>query len=333
MSMNEQWSFWQRQMMGETPDTTPGHPHSGFYRGRALDRAKQVTVNEAIAIWRTEDGKLFFKSSVGRIVTDPDRIDEIFSRVCRKPITRELFMSVCEGGLFPDELEQPEAPARGLGDNLASLAPHEAVAAEIADLLERFQAWLKTLPNGIEDDNQDAKAANYAKEIAALGKKADETHKTEKAPHLEAGRAVDAAWKPIVAAADSAKRAILAPTTEYRRKRAAAEEKARQAELARLREEAARAHAEAVAQAAASEEAAPPPPRPAPVALPPKRASGLRTVKVVVIDDLAALAAQLAAMPNPPEDFAEACRKAARKMLDAGAEAKGARLIEEQRAA
>lgn len=330
---NDQWAFWLAQIGGKKPDTTPGYPHSGFYRGRALDRAKNTTVNEAIAIWRDEAGSLFFKSSVGRIVTDPDRIDEIFSRVCRKPITRELFMSVCEGGLFPDELEQAEEPARGIGDNLASMAPHEAMSAEITDLLERFQAWLKTLPNGIENDDQDGKAANYAKEIAALGKKADETHKAEKAPHLEAGRAVDQAWKPVVAKADHAKKTILAPTTEYRRKRAAAEEKARQAELARLREESERAHAEAVAQAAASAEPVAPPPRPAPVALPPKRATGLRTVKVVEIDDLPALAAQLAALPNPPEDFVDACRKAARKMLDAGAEAKGARLIEEQRAA
>lgn len=330
MSVSNQFDFWIEQIGGRSPETTPGHPHSGFYRGRALDRAKNTTVNEAIAIWRDENGQLFFKSSIGRIVTDPARIDEIFSRVCRKPITRELFMSVCEGGQFPDELEPS---TRGMGDNLASMAPHEAMAAEIADLLERFQSWLKTLPNGIENDDQDGKAANYAKEIASLGKKADETHKTEKAPHLEAGRAVDAAWKPIVAAADAAKKAILAPTTEYRRKRAAAEEKARQVELARLREDAARAHAEAVAQAAASPEPVAPPPRPAPVALPPKRATGLRTVKVVVIDDLAALAAQLAAMPNPPEDFMDACRKAARKMLDAGAAANGARLIEEQRAA
>jgi hypothetical protein len=333
MSTNTQWDFWLAQMAGKQPETTPGHPPSGFYRGRALDGAKQVTVNEAIAIWRDEDGKLFFKSSVGRIVTDADRIDEIFSRVCRKPITRELFMQVCEGGQFPDEIEHPAEADRGMGDNLAGLAPHEAVSAEIADLLERFQGWLKTLPNGIEDDTQDAKAANYAKEIASLGKKADETHKREKAPHLEAGRAVDAAWKPVVAAADSAKRAILAPTTEYRRKRAAAEERARQAELARLREEAERAHAEAMAQAEKDEAAAPPPPKPAPVALPPKRPTGLRTVKVVVIDDLAAIAAQLAALPNPPEDFVEICRKAARKMLEAGAPANGARLIEEQRAA
>ena len=319
MGNPEQYIWWQRALAGERGELTRGDPKSGFYRDRS----------RACAIWRDENGALQVSVTSGFCPRNPDEIDDAFGSWAGHPISYEDYKNFLETGRWPDSIDPP-APA--IGDNMAGMEPHERVLAEIKDLQERFDAWLKTLPNGIENDTQDAKAANYAKEIAALGTKADDTHKAEKAPHLEAGRKVDAAWKPVVAAAADAKKKILAPTTTYRVKRAAEAERARQAEQERLRAESQRAHEEAVAAAERGEGPAAAP-VPSPIQTIPKRATGLRNVKVVQIDDLPTLAAQLAALPNPPEEFVEVCRKLARKMLEAGAETKGARLVNEQRAA
>ena len=135
-----------------------------------------------------------------------------------------------------------------------------------------------------------------------------------------------------MAAADAAKKAILAPTLDYRKRRAAEEDAKRQEELKRQREaqEAARKAAEEARAAGAS---GAPAPAPAPVQLAPKKPTGLRTVRVCQITDLQAIAAQIAAMDNPPAEFVDACRTIARRMLESGAAVNGAEIVTEQRAA
>jgi hypothetical protein len=191
--------------------------------------------------------------------------------------------------------------------------------AEIDALKAEFDAWLGKLPAGIASNEEDKKLAQFAERMAEIRKRSEEVRVAEKEPHLKAGRDIDGRWKPIVDAADKARKDILIPSTEYRKARAAEEAKRRTAEVAKQR-------AEQAKQVEAGEHAAP-------VSLPPKKPTGLRTVQVVEITSLRDLAEQIATMNEVPSEFVDACRVIARRMLLAGAPVKGARLIEEQRAA
>jgi hypothetical protein len=58
----------------------------------------------------------------------------------------------------------------------------------------------------IEDQVSADRCANYADALSDLEKKAEAFRTAEKKPVLDQGRAIDARWKPIVTAADEAKR-------------------------------------------------------------------------------------------------------------------------------
>ncbi len=116
-------------------------------------------------------------------------------------------------------------------------SPVELFADEIASLKERIAAFPPiTEANAGEARDLIGLAKKLAKDIDA---KRDE----EKRPHLEAGRAIDAAYKPLVDAANAApaplSNALLAHINEQKRLAAEAAEKAR-----RLAEEEARRAAE-----------------------------------------------------------------------------------------
>lgn len=321
--MMHSWDFYLAAMRGETPETTPGKPHIGFYRSRH---------GYAVGIWpdATGDSLICVRTHGKPDLTSIEQIDAEFSRVCRNPITRNLFMEVLATGKWPEDVEPPQPDE--------TLPPAERIAAQIKALREQYA---KELPDGVRSEEEDAKAAKFAELAQALKKSAEDTHRVEKAPHLEKGRAVDKAWKPVIEAADEAKRAFLAPTRDYRIKRDAEERRKREAEIERQRQEAERIAREAAEQhrmdaavaTVMGEEPPPPPPPPPPITMPPKKPSGLRTVEVVEITDLRALALQIVESNQRPAEFDELLKKIARAWLKEGIEVKGARLTTEKRAA
>jgi hypothetical protein len=300
---NDHFAWWRAAMAGNRESVETAQ--CGYFR----------VGNRACSIYM-HAGELVAWVSDGFCPRTKDQIDEAFRHSWQQyPISYEVFAAFRETGRWP---EQPAPVAVEHADDAPE---HEKIKAEIEAVGAAAKEWLASLPNGISNDTEDGMAANYAKKLADLTKRAEDTRADQKKPILEAGRKIDGTWKPVVDLGETTRKAILAPTTEYRRKRAAEEAKARAAEEARLREEA-RKHA--------AETNAPVVP---PVTLPPKKPTGLRTVKVVEITSLQALAAQLASWNEPDEEFVETCRKIARKLLTAGVKVEGARLIDEQRAA
>jgi len=116
-----------------------------------------------------------------------------------------------------------------------------ALAEETRETVAAVSEWLKRGP--IEDTAAEAQAADalagLRKRITAL----EAAHKTDKAPHLDACRSVDAAYKPLIAAVTEAANRVNALI------------RARIKELDRQKEERARIAREA-AEAAAREAAA-----------------------------------------------------------------------------
>ena len=314
MSPHDQWHFWRQALAGNFHEDMiqRGNPQSGFYR----DRNKR-----GVAIWRDDQtGEILCSVTSGFCPRHADEIDELFGFVCRSPISDELYNHVAAGGAWPEHVETPEADE--------SLPPAERILAQIKALRDEYA---KALPNGVNSEEEDAKAANFAKQAQELIATAENTHRAEKAPFLEGGRKVDKDWKPAIDEADAAKRAFLAPTRDYRIRREAEERKAREAEIARQRQEAERLAREAAEREPCGEP--PPPPPPPPVTMPPKKPTGLRTVEVVEITDLRALAMQIVESNERPAEFDELLKKIARAWIKEGVEVKGARITVEKRAA
>ncbi|MFL1873933.1 hypothetical protein ACIKT0_01685 [Hansschlegelia beijingensis] len=333
MSTQQSWEWWSAALLGTFGPIHDGVPQSGFFRVR---RGKNGPW-EPVAIWRDDaaaDGWIALRT--GKQVNAID----IWTWACRHPISKEAYDRAVAGEGWADE--PPAAPEAGIGHNSASGDPAEVIRAELAGEAE-IAAELLAKP--IEDQAGVDKTAIWSKRVGELASKAEKARVAEKEPHLEAGRAVDAKWKPIVddAKALSAKLKRHAEPFLIAQKRAE-EERARRAaeEARRIREEAEAAARRAAAddeaekariaelerQAAAADQAA--------VA---KNASAgrtgariaLRTETKVIVSDFAAAAGYYVAARNP--DLVELIGRLAARDVKAGAEVPGTERRTEERAA
>lgn len=110
--------------------------------------------------------------------------------------------------------------------------PHEAMAMHVDDL---FQLVSDTTEGAeVKTDAQEAALADLLDQIRQAEKDAEQQRKTEKEPHLEAGRMVDAAWKPVKAKCEAAAAHIKGLLTPYRVEKQRAKDEAER----RAREEA-----------------------------------------------------------------------------------------------
>lgn len=108
-----------------------------------------------------------------------------------------------------------------------------AMGLHIDDL---FQMLSDSLPAGpVANDEQEAAIDLLMDDFRKASKDAENARKAEKEPHLEAGRAVDAKWKPITTKATRGVDACKEALTPYR----AAKQQAKDAAAAKAREEAA----------------------------------------------------------------------------------------------
>ena len=353
----------RRRIMLDNPNPAPGE-----------SRKNPKVIFEPVAIWK--DGDEWACAKPGFCPTKQDEIDELFSRVCRDAVPEDVYRAVVEGGMWPDQVEERAAAERTeperlgptetqeamygqgrsisqenmgverdyededarakIGDNSGAASPSEIMADRIADVNQQIADWLKEIGGKITTDEQADKAANFAALLGELEKEAEALHKVEKAPWLEGGRTVDAAWKPLIEKAATSKgrvkRDYVTPYLVEKQRRIDAEAKAERERIA-----AERAKAEQEAAAAGVEPPAPElPPAPEPERVKAGtrggRATALRTVKVGEITDLPALAAFIAGMSTPPAEFVEVCKKLAEKMMKAGVTVPGAKLNDEQRA-
>ena len=91
------YAFWEAQLAGENPETTPGTPHAGFYRGGSSGKPYRAKMPETyIAIWQ-EDG--LWIARIDHTDGQPPymvvgwRVDEfIFPRCCRNAISYEDYL-------------------------------------------------------------------------------------------------------------------------------------------------------------------------------------------------------------------------------------------------
>jgi hypothetical protein len=88
--VSDHYAFWRSQLAGEHPETTPGEPHAGFFKGGSSGSAYKRAIPETfIAIWQ-EDGEWIARTD--RHGAEPVfhrgwKVDEfVFPRCCRNAI-------------------------------------------------------------------------------------------------------------------------------------------------------------------------------------------------------------------------------------------------------
>jgi hypothetical protein len=92
--------------------------------------------------------------------------------------------------------------------------PLEALSLHIEDLLSLASG---TLAGGdISTDEQESAIADLLEEMRKARKEADAQRTADKKPYLDAGKAIDAAWKPVIDRAAFSEGALKDALTPYR---------------------------------------------------------------------------------------------------------------------
>lgn len=310
--MTDALQFWRDSLAGKKVEINADAPQHGYYKAR---KGKGGAF-ELVAIWE-KDGELV--AIHGREMVEPTKV---WTWCADKPVSKDDVAHYKQHGRFPGEI--------AIGHNSGDLS----LAEEIADAAKQAAEWLKS--NKIAAKVTADMAANMRARLLDLAKKADKERDEKKRPHLEAGRAIDAEYKPLVEAATSAANTIRDALTQWMRaeeaKQRAEAEAARKAEQERLeKERAALIAANPIAEFTEEQ------PLPLAPVEPPKvqaggqagRKAGLRTVTRFELTDYAAALAHV----KDHKDVVAAVEKACFAMAKAGADVPGVKRIEERVAA
>lgn len=305
---------WRRRLAGDKVDTFADEPAYGFYRVREHKGGRFVP----IAYWYTEGGEL--RCKLNGILIDNDRAREIWPFASENPIAHDVYLKVLNGFDWPDidKTVAEQVNGRGIGDNNPPTDP----VAVLKEQIESAQASVDQYKE-IADDETAAKAQSLRARLLELRGVAEKSHKKEKDPHLEAGRAVDRKWFPLRDLAEAGANAIRRALQAHEDRKLQARRKA-EAEAQRIANEAMRKAAEDAAKAAKKGKPAvvPEPVPPPPPAPPPqtqikgaygKAASiGIKRVAVIVDQDKVYAAFKTRA------DVLDVLQRCAQQAIDAG---------------
>lgn len=303
----DDYQFWRDALAGKPVEINEHNPQPGYYKIRDGKGGPWVPV----AIWNDALSNTMV-CRVGAERRDPHKV---WLWAAKNPVGKDDAKHAFETGRFPGEI----------GHNVGDLSLTE----EIDDAAKQAIAWLER--EGITSASAKDMAANWKDRLLDLRKRADLERETEKRPHLEAGRAVDAKWQPIIELARIAADRLRDALTIYMRKELAEQEAKRAEELARQKAER-EAYLKANPMAEFTSEAPPVvEPEPAKVQAGGQRGrkTGLRTVTRVVVKDHAAALAFFA----DREEVRELIQKLAERAGKAGITVPGTEIVTEKVAA
>ncbi|HEV7434878.1 MAG TPA: hypothetical protein VGO22_08420 [Pseudorhizobium sp.] len=307
------WAWWQKALKDPAKigsKELPVHdsdPQQGYYRVR-YGKDKPF---EPVAIWKDESGAwLAYRN--GREAN----AEAIWTSCCRHPVSYDAYQTAVEGKGWPDDdkVVAAQVKPRLPGDlpNSRDVDDAETIRDQIESALAGLTAYAL-----IQDDATAAKALSLRNRLNELSRDADKIRTKEKEPHLEAGKAVDAKWQPLVkkakAGADQVRDAIGSWETEKLRRQREAERKAEEAR--RAAEEAARQQQGDVAVLEAPKVETAPAEAPAPIKATYGKAASVQ-VKTVV-KDVTDWQALFTYMANR-EEVQTLLRQLAQRALDAG---------------
>ena len=329
--MTDEFQNWRDAIAGNEVALHADIPHPGYYKMRKGKDGPWLPV----AIWR-KDGHL-----VCRVAGDMVDPLAVWTWCAKNPVAKDAAKQAFDTGVWPGDV--------AIGHNSGDLS----LAEEIAEARSQAMGWLAKTQ--IADKVTADMAANYRARLLELSKKADAERDGKVRPHLDAQKAINAEYKPLVDGAKADADAIRGKLSVYlaaeeAKARAAAAEAARienekrMAEFKRQQEEAAKARAEAEKARLASQAAEIPPPPPEPIPEPPApvfvapepvklqaggqrgKKAGLREITRYELTDFAAALAHVQHHP----DIRAAVEKVAFAQARAGTEVPGVRAFVER---
>lgn len=101
-----------------------------------------------------------------------------------------------------------------IGDNSKTVDPEIAFSAAINDLRDEAANFLDGAP--IENQGQADAVTTILDSMKALSRDAEKERKAEKQPHLDAGKAVDSKWQPLIKTAKLVTEEAQKPLTVWR---------------------------------------------------------------------------------------------------------------------
>lgn len=292
--MPDTYAFYRARCRGDlAPETPMNEPQHGFWECRRKSRPSTV-----IAIFPNE-GQTYAvevdREGAGRHVPlEPvpgkDKVPtlaELWPYISMHPVTQDRWEYYKANHRLPEEVgpDHNQPPAN------ESLADQIHSAAEEA---------MREIKGGIESQLQADRAANHRDRMLRLKDEAETARKEEKAPHIEAGKAVDARWGPAVLEATNAVAFIRNALTPFLRAQKEAAEKASPG-------------ADVKAKAGTG-----------------RRRTGLRVVKSAKIVDWDAAA--LALLQLGSQDLRVEIQRLANRVLAAGGTLAGCELVEKEQA-
>lgn len=301
------YGHWQRRLAGEVLPLENENPMPGFYRMR---RKEGLPI--PVAYWQQGD---VVRCRVGDTDVSIERGNDVWTSCCAHPISEDAYRAVAERGEpWPDiDPTVSEQARHGMGGN----RPPDGDEL-IREQITSAKAGVATYVT-VTSDEQAAQAQTLRSRLLELKAAAEKAHKIEKQPYLDAGRAVDARWLPLVkeaqTAADAIRGALSAFETDKLRKQQAEAQAA-----ARLAME---------AQAAGIPAPLPPPTPAAPTKIKGAvgKAASVGVVKIVTVMDFDAVYHNFKANP----DLQKLLTKLAQNAVDAGYPCPGVTVTEERR--
>lgn len=231
----DRWSWWRAALkdpaaVGKSLPVHDGDAQQGYYRAKNRDK-----VFEPVAIFYPEGSDQLVAYRAGREV----RPDDIWTWCCRHPVSFEAYNAAMDGKGWPDDdkvvaaqISAP-APAPVADQTVGANSENELVkdTETIADQIEAALAGMKAYET-IADDKTAGKALSLRNRLNELSRDADKIRTREKEPHLEAGKAVDAKWQPLVKKAKAGADKVRDAIGEWETKKLQAERKRQQDALA-----------------------------------------------------------------------------------------------------
>ncbi len=195
--MSDAYKWWRDALAGQMAPIQDGNPQPGFYRRRKVKGGPWVPV----AIWYDANGTACCVEGTDYTSAEPNAA---WLYCASNPISEADYRHACERGTWPGDAP---ATTAAIGDNNPP-ADVDALRAKITDAVAEAEAWLQGRQIVSQADAD--RCEGFVVALSALAKAADEKRDAEVRPHLEAQRAANARWKPIIDRVTAQVRAIKA---------------------------------------------------------------------------------------------------------------------------
>ena len=217
--MADSYNYWRDALAGRNPEIHVDAPQAGRYTMRKERGGRRYPV----AIWSNTDGQMVALVGFEGKQTSVEHPDEIWNWCARNPISAEVYNVAVATGRFPDDLPEAAMPPAKMkapeitskkADDMTAAAITQAIAADAPlpghnqpppdsefESLKEQLASVKALAASIKtiaSEHDNKMAQGYRARLLELGKQLDKRRDALKRPHLEAGRAVDNLWNPLV---------------------------------------------------------------------------------------------------------------------------------------